>query len=191
MLAVVALTWSAASGVTEARMKRDHDKAMIAMAERVITAELPPLVPLPAVAAKRPATKPGRIASRISDEEICLGFNIFHEARDQPRRGRVMVGMVTMNRVLTRGSDVCREVFRPMQFSWTFERPYINMSDPAERAAFRDAIVTARSVISGEEDDELMGAVQYYNPSKVTPQWRTAFAEVFVIGDHRFMRKRD
>lgn len=127
---------------------------------------------------------------KYSDEQLCMAFNIFHESRNQPRAGRVMVGQVTKNRTGSRRSwgSVCDTVFADWQFSWTHEKPYIDLAKPKEREALRDALVLSEKILRNQEPDASRGAMHYYNPTKATPFWRDAYVKIGMVGDHMFLK---
>lgn len=55
----------------------------------------------------------------IKSAILCLALNVYFEARGEPIQGQYAVAHVTLNRVQENNSDVCTEVFKPNQFSWT------------------------------------------------------------------------
>lgn len=59
---------------------------------------------------------------KYTEQEFdCLARNIFYEAGVEDRAGKVAVAQVTLNRLRTGywGSDICKVVYAPAQFSWT------------------------------------------------------------------------
>lgn len=126
----------------------------------------------------------------VNEDVVCLAHNIFHEARGEAEAGQVQVAFVTLNRVASRRypNTVCGVVHQRAQFSWTFDNPHIDLSDPIERAAYMRAMSIAAEVISGARDAENTGATHYYNPDKVSPGWADELSLVGVLGDHRFLR---
>ena len=65
------------------------------------------------------AEKPGpRDAAKT-----CLALNAYHEARGEGWAGQVAVGQVALRRAGLDFNHVCKEIYRPGQFSWTAERP--------------------------------------------------------------------
>lgn len=169
LMAAGALVWSAAQALAPA------DPVVVnveAPAPVVITQFVPILVkPM------RPPRRPDR---------LCLALNIYHEARGEPVAGQVAVGQVTLNRTAARykgAETVCDTVFLRKQFSWTHESP--RMPSPAE---LRPSLELADRVIAGEVRDRSNGALHYYNPKKVDAYWKDDYAEVAVLGNHRFMR---
>lgn len=137
----------------------------------------------------RPAPKPLVKMFEYSDDQLCMAFALFHEARGEPREGQILAGLVTKNRVgLSGWENVCDVVFAPSQYSFTLEHPYIDMSDPVERQSFREALDLSRDLTMGAIPDISRNATHYYNPAKVTPHWEPAFQEVAFVQGHRFMR---
>ena len=124
------------------------------------------------------------------DEEMCLALNIYHEGRGEDVKGQEMIALVTLNRVKSpRWRDtICGVVYQAEQFSWTLEKPYMDLSTEGERKSYRRAIDIARRAVRGELIDTSMGADHYYNPHKVTPSWASVMSEVVVIDRHRFMK---
>ncbi|WP_211595190.1 cell wall hydrolase [Paracoccus litorisediminis] len=129
------------------------------------------------ISTARPAPRP---------DSLCLALNIYHEARGEPLKGQVAVGQVTLNRaaVAYKGaSSVCDTVFARKQFSWTHEDP----RQPSG-AELRPSLDLARKILAGRYIDRTHGALHYYNPHKVDAWWADSYAEVAVLGNHRFMR---
>lgn len=198
---VVAATWilafAAGRADAEAELRpviADLGQSVIQAAAHtapVLTGPVPGLVlpsarpvPRPVLAAKEP----------YGDDRLCLAFNIFHEGRDQPETGRILIGQVTQNRVGMRASwgTMCDTIFAPWQYSWTHESPYIDLSNPIERQALRDAFLLADRLIDGRVPDISRGATHYFNPKKADPAWKTAFQQIGFpkrdAGDHLFFR---
>jgi spore germination cell wall hydrolase CwlJ-like protein len=55
----------------------------------------------------------------IKSALLCLALNVYFEARGEPIQGQYAVAHVTLNRVKENKSDICSEVFKKNQFSWT------------------------------------------------------------------------
>ncbi len=135
-----------------------------------------------------PAPEP--VVEPYTDAMLCHAVNIFHEARDQSVKGQRLVAQTVENRIGMREkwTDVCAVVFADSQFSWTEEKPYIDLSDAIERDAFRKALNLAEAASTGEMDLGDEGITHYYNPDKADPPWRTAFVQVVAEGDHAFFK---
>ena len=68
----------------------------------------------------------------LSNEINCLALNLYFEARDQDKEGQIAVGLVTINRVLSKHypNSICDVVWQQnknkkgnliAQFSWTLD----------------------------------------------------------------------
>lgn len=129
-------------------------------------------------------------AAYLTDDVACLGHNIYHEARGEDETGQVQVAFTTLNRVGAPGQPdtVCGVVFKRAQFSWTAEKPYVDLSDPVERLAYLRSMRLAAEVMAGERAEENAGATHYFNPNKADPDWADRLTLVGVWGSHRFLR---
>lgn len=128
----------------------------------------------------------------IATAAMCLALNLYHEARGEPVMGRYAVALVTMNRAKQDDETVCREVFRPKQFSWTTgvrKVPggwYIPTHlTPKEEDAWRDAKIIAKTALERRMPDFTKGAT-HYHATYVRPYWASAMVRVRTIGLHRF-----
>lgn len=188
VLLVCAYLWGEQSGKSETRAH--YETVIDDLSEHIILATAPALSVLAGPPSDLTADSKAPSFALYDDAHLCLAFNIYHEARDQPREGRVMVGQVTMNRTGTRKAwaTICKTVFAAWQFSWTEERPYVDLSDPIEREALRDALILSERLLNGEERDRSEGSRHYYNPEKATPFWRDSYDRIAVIGDHIFLK---
>ncbi len=126
------------------------------------------------------------------DGEIrCLALNIYFEARSESERGKLAVGHVVMNRVVSaRFPDTVCDVVRQggelrrhqCQFSWWCD----GRSDkPINRHEWRKSAALALAVYWGRTDDPTAGAL-WYHADYVNPSWRTGFARGPKIGRHVF-----
>ncbi len=55
----------------------------------------------------------------IKSAILCLALNVYFESRGEHIQGQHAVAHVTLNRVKQNKSDICTEVFKKGQFSWT------------------------------------------------------------------------
>ena len=130
------------------------------------------------------------------DEDILLAMLIWGEARSESERGKLAVGSVVRNRVLSGkfGGDTWRNVIlKPWQFSC------FNLTDPNRGKLLEplkhDTAETwdscygaARSVYTGEISDETGRATHYYVAGSKTPFWANLFVLTVQIGRHLFFR---
>jgi len=115
---------------------------------------------------------------------VCLGLNIYWEARNQNVAGQLAVAQVTMNRVNDPRypDDVCEVVYDHKQFSWYWD----GKSDtPKEKKAWEKAMMVASAALHGSGHAELQG-VTHYHSVYIQPYWKNYMTKVAMIGDHVF-----
>lgn len=121
----------------------------------------------------------------LSATVLCLALNIFHEARGEPRNGRMEVAKVTLNRARERGTDVCTEVKRPHQFSWY--APGTKLEAPMhEPKIWKRSISEARRAIKIHRF--VRNKTLYYHNHTVSPKWAKRVQIVWTVGNHTFYR---
>jgi spore germination cell wall hydrolase CwlJ-like protein len=127
-----------------------------------------------------------------AEQEIqCLALNIYFEARNEPHMGKIAVGHVVLNRMLSGAyPDTACDVIRQggerrdgrCQFSWWCDR----LSDrPRDSDAWDESQLLARMIYNGLTQDPTKGAM-WYHADYVSPKWRTQFVQGPVIGRHIF-----
>jgi spore germination cell wall hydrolase CwlJ-like protein len=125
--------------------------------------------------------------SQNSAAITCLADNIYYEAGNEPRKGKIAVAGVTLNRVRNPKypSNVCSVVYqrtsRVCQFSWTcMRRP---AKDPVLYAEAKDI---AKKVLTSEINTRIVvnSNVLFYHADYVSPGWK--LQRVTKIGRHIF-----
>jgi hypothetical protein len=145
-----------------------------------------------AVAALRSSTPvssedaPSRLLHKahLDGPMVCMGLNIYWEARNQTVAGQLAVAQVTMNRVNDPRypDDVCEVVYDHKQFSWYWD----GKSDtPKEKKAWEKAMIVASAAVDGSGHAELQG-VTHYHAVYIQPYWKDYMTKVTLIGDHVF-----
>ncbi len=123
------------------------------------------------------------LSRTLGDEEFELLARIIHgEARGEPYLGKVAVGAVVINRVLSpRFPETVQEVIYDQgQFSPVQDGSYRQQPDEESRQAAREAL---------DGKDPTGGALFFYNPEKATDrEWTQRREKIVTIGDHVFMR---
>lgn len=129
------------------------------------------------------------------DEIACLALNIYHEARGEPDEGKLAVGHVVLNRVLSGRfpSTVCEVVQQGgeirrhrCQFSWWCD----GRSDtPRNRRDWQRSSELALAIYWGQTDDPTEGAL-WYHADYVSPAWRNDFVQGRTIGRHIFYQAK-
>ena len=113
---------------------------------------------------------------------LCLALNSYHEARGEPVEGQVAVNLVVLNRVKRNGSSICKEVFRPSQFSWTRNPPKVKKKDVLLRLKH-----IARASLHIK--DYTNGAT-HYHAKYVYPEWASHMVYVGQWGNHLFYKEK-
>lgn len=121
---------------------------------------------------------------------MCMALTIFHEARGEPIMGQYAVAMVTLNRANNDKSRVCKEVFKPKQFSWTTTGAAKvaqgwKVATPKEDYAWWLAQRIAKQALSGKMPDFTSGAT-YYHARSVRPAWAGKMIQTKRLGNHLF-----
>jgi spore germination cell wall hydrolase CwlJ-like protein len=127
---------------------------------------------------------------------VCLALNVYHEARSEPIDGQIAVAKVTMQRAKWDAKNVCREVFRPAQFSWTTDRAVkvkggykLKPSGiPKEKGAWLVAWNIARAALGNNLPAVGVRGATHYHTVDVRPVWSRKMVVVARIGRHIFYR---
>ena len=143
-------------------------------------------------------TPPGDADQDVTESEReldCLALNVYWEARSEPAAGQIAVAAVVLNRVANPGfpDNICGVVMQGAehgrhrcQFSWHCD----GLDDtPRNPAAWEKALMVARLVLSGGQDDPSGGAL-WYHADHVQPDWSHKLAMIARIGHHLFYRQR-
>lgn len=134
--------------------------------------------------------------TEFGSDVMCLAHNIYFEGRGEGVEGQISIGHVTLNRMKadTHGwpDTVCGNVFKRKAFSWTLDRPYVNLGNRIERTAFLRAITIANGVLKGEYEDKTKGATHYFAPKGMEggkdPWWAKDYTRVATVGNHIFLK---
>jgi len=117
---------------------------------------------------------------------LCLSLNIFHEARGEPVPGQYAVAQVTMNRAGGDQARVCKEVYKPKQFSWTHQKVRHKKPAKVDPDSWARAKAIARVVLAKGMAMDLSGGANHYHATYVAPRWATQMQRTRVIGRHIF-----
>lgn len=112
---------------------------------------------------------------------FCLALNVFHEARGEPVHGQYAVAYVTMNRANWNKNNVCEEVFKPYQFSWTR-----SFNIPPKSKEWDNSVHVAKAVLKSKPHHSNVGKANYYHHYKIRPKWSKHFKLVKIRGQHVF-----
>jgi len=113
----------------------------------------------------------------------CLAKNIYHEARGEPRHGKLAVAQVTLNRQRDPRwqGTVCQVVYQPYQFSWTSKK----RTEPQEFDSWIEALELAEKVLQQGYALVKFPATHYHN-QQVLPEWSPKLIPLRRIGQHTF-----
>ena len=150
-------------------------------------------------------------ADEESPEFICLVENIYFESKGESMRGKIAVGIVTLNRLKDPRypKTICEVVKQgPVRESWkTRSDPNLSADSRIynpirhrcqfswwcdgykERIKYDenwiDSVKAAKSALSGKYDDLVSGAT-HYHAVYVTPEWANRLRFIVQIDNHRF-----
>lgn len=131
----------------------------------------------------------------VSTALLCLAANIYHEARGEPVMGQYAVALVTLNRAKQEPEQVCQEVFKRSQFSWTIGNvkkvgtgwQLTARMLPKDAHAWWMATRIAQTALAGRMPDFTQGS-RFYHSLQVAPAWRHAMVATRVVGNHLFYK---
>lgn len=154
------------------------------------------------------------ISSKADEESpdfICLVENIYFESKGESMRGKIAVGIVTLNRLKDPKypKTICEVVKQgPVRESWSTksnvslsssERIYIPIKHRCqfswwcdgykERIRYDenwiDSVKAAKSALTGKYDDLVLNAT-HYHAIHVSPEWTNRLKFIVQIDNHRF-----
>lgn len=144
------------------------------------------------------------------DSLECMIHNIYHEAANQPTKGKIAVGNVTMNRVKhpKYPNTVCSVVkqarikdnavlLNRCQFSWYCDGVpdhidlYTNGKiNPIRMASFEEVVILSFFILNGNIMDNTDGATHYLNPDIARKRkWQDIYTHTASIYEHEFYRR--
>lgn len=125
---------------------------------------------------------------------MCMALNVYHESRGDTFVGQHAVAQVTFNRAGRDPNQVCKEVFKPKQFSWANEltaaapeskKVVAQKLVPREKKAWALATQIASVTVNGQVADFTNGAMAFHAKG-VSPWWGKHFKYVGMYGQHKF-----
>lgn len=137
--------------------------------------------------------KQSRIPAEFKKEGIersilCMAKNIYHEARGESVEGQKAVMQVTLNRVKKNNSDICTEVYKYKQFSWTLEIKKIKtIPNNMEFLILKSNI---ENWMSQPSKTKLSSNHDHYHEASINPEWNRKMKNKIQIGNHIFMASR-
>jgi spore germination cell wall hydrolase CwlJ-like protein len=105
----------------------------------------------------------------------CLADTVYHEARGEPKSGKLAVAYVVLNRSYLQGRTLCQIITAPHQFPWARRhKSFKHYDQEASQAAFQ--AVTQPYTFQ---------ATHFHN-TLVNPRWE--LTKVEKIGNHVFYK---
>ena len=136
----------------------------------------------------------GKIMTGFDLAVMCLALNVYHEAGNEPITGQYAVAFVTINRVKEINGDVCTEVFKDIQFSWTKHALdkrgvlFASYRPKKNNPAWTRAQLVAKTVLGSEVTDFTLGSKWYHADYIQKPIWAYNLTKVAQYGHHIFYR---
>jgi N-acetylmuramoyl-L-alanine amidase len=114
---------------------------------------------------------------------LCLALTIYHEARNQPIEGQIMVAEVVINRVHDAAypDSICAVVAQPHQFAWVGR-----VGPIAEPDAWAHARTMAAAVLEDPEGTLPGTGATHFHEISARPSWAARLTRVRRVGDHVF-----
>jgi len=124
----------------------------------------------------------------ILERIFWLTINVYHEARNQPEQGQILVCKVVLNRVKDKRwpSTVKGVVWQHKQFSWTLEPRLWHVNG---RDKYKTLLTCAKSAWKAYLQWRVgsrAGGINHYHRYDVYPVWRENMAVKERVADHIF-----
>ena len=135
-------------------------------------------------------------------DRYCLAQNIYFEAANQPKAGRMAVAHVVLNRVEDGQfpNTVCGVIYQAKwgknwkgndypirnkcQFSWFCDG---KSDEPTDSVTWMESIKLAGWILDGSYPDITEGAL-WYHTTTVDPYWNDYLTSTVIINDHIFYK---
>ncbi len=137
-----------------------------------------------------------------NNDAYCLAQNMYFEAGNQPKAGKIAVSQVVINRTqhMNYPSDICGVVYQAKwrenwkgnmmpirnqcQFSWFCDG---KSDDPEDSKTWVQCLTLARDILQGAYGDITEGATHYHS-IYVNPYWADSLNETVIINEHIFYK---
>ena len=139
--------------------------------------------------------------TNLQDEIKCLADNMYFETRNQPTKGKISIGLVTINRVKNKHfkNNICDVVWfkardkrtkkMTAHFSWTLDgKPDTIHNKPVYE---RIRHIAEAMLAGGSLDNfhDFTKGATHYHANYVTPYWISDMTRVAQISDHILYKK--
>lgn len=132
----------------------------------------------------------------LSTALTCLALNIYHEGRGESELGKKIIAQTTINRAKDDNSNVCSEVMKPAQFSWTRKlvvgRQLRPAGIPKEQEQWENCQMIARKALSGSLDiPKKYNQVTHFHTPRVQPNWTNRMTSLGRVGGHVYYKPKN
>lgn len=124
------------------------------------------------------------MANAKCDEQKALALNIYHEARGEPLKGKLMVAEVVINRVESKRfpKSICGVIYDENQFEWVDTNPPVK-----DKKEFDKIYNLSGQIIDGEVDLPGSDAL-FFKSSGVKSTFHAKRIFVGKVGNHEFYK---
>lgn len=125
----------------------------------------------------------------------CLALNIYHEGRGETELGKKIIAQTVMNRANHNDANVCREVMKPYQFSWTTRlvhgRQLKLHGKPQEKEVWEKCQIIAKQALNGNLDlPKKYRSVTHFHTPKVQPSWTNRMIKLGRVDGHIYYQAK-
>lgn len=125
----------------------------------------------------------------------CLALNIYHEGRGETELGKKIIAQTVMNRANHSDANVCREVMKPYQFSWTNKlvsgRRLKLHGKPQEKEAWEKCQIIAKQALNGDLDlPKKYRNVTHFHTPRVQPNWTNRMIKLGRVDGHIYYQAK-
>lgn len=129
-----------------------------------------------------------RNPSAHQEAKMCLALNAWHEARGESFEGQVAVGQVAVRRAGFQAKNVCREIYRDGQFSWTEHWDGTMPQGATWQWALAAAEQTLQWANNPEKHIDYSNGAYFFHAVYVNPRWSRSMELATILGAHRFYK---
>lgn len=136
----------------------------------------------------------GKVSASNDDAERqrqidCLASNIFYEARGEPERGKIAVGLATINRTKDRRypNDICAVISQKKQFTWYAPSKIRSTGNTLFQEIKEMATMLYDEYYASNTYVDFVYGATHFHTKSVNPKWHGK-RKTAQIGSHLFFR---
>lgn len=119
----------------------------------------------------------------IMSTVACLAITIYLEARGEPERGKIAVGLVVLNRAKEASVKPCDVIKVPGQFSWYRGTNSLKIK-AKDQAGWNASVKAAQDAVLLHPFDTTN--VTFFHHKSLRPKWTRNLTQVAIYGGHKF-----